>query len=177
MTKPAEYEIIVFSPTRKGNGSSRLETTLSTSQRDRGLRPSLCDSRAWVLCPHPEWGALFPESQAFSTSAVGARSVSGSVHGTWAGSEIEQQALALLGDWWAESALSHGPGDFWSPLSLNPSQLNYFLFLNFSFFLSVCAGSLLLCKLSLVVASEGYPLVAGCGLLVMVASLVVEHRL
>ena len=32
-------------------------------------------------------------------------------------------------------------------------------------------------KLPLVVASEGYSLVAVCGLLVMVASLVVEHRL
>ena len=62
-------------------------------------------------------------------------------------------------------------------MSLSPSQLNSLFSLFKFFFLSVCAGSLLLCKLSLVVASEGYSLVAGCGLLVMVASLVVEHRL
>jgi len=38
-----------------------------------------------------------------------------------------------------------------------------------------CAGSLLLCRLSLVMASWGYPLVEVHRLLTVVASLVVEH--
>ena len=41
---------------------------------------------------------------------------------------------------------------------------------NLSYFLAAC-------RLSLVVASEGYSLVAVCGLLFAVASLVAEHRL
>ena len=40
-----------------------------------------------------------------------------------------------------------------------------------------CAGSSLLCRLSLVVASEGYSPVALCGLIIVVASLVGEHGL
>ena len=49
----------------------------------------------------------------------------------------------------------------------------WFLLINFGY-----AGSLLLLHgLSLVVASEAYPLVAVCRLLIAMASLVVEHRL
>ena len=49
---------------------------------------------------------------------------------------------------------------------------------NGSIFLSFgCAGSSLLCGLSLVAASRGYSLVAVWGLLVAVVSLVVEDRL
>ena len=44
-------------------------------------------------------------------------------------------------------------------------------------FIFGCAGSLLLCCLFLVVASRGYSLVAVCGLLIAVASLVAERRL
>ena len=44
-------------------------------------------------------------------------------------------------------------------------------------FIFGCAGSLFVQGLSLVVASRGYSLVAGCGLLMAVASLVVEHGL
>ena len=45
------------------------------------------------------------------------------------------------------------------------------------FIIFVCAGSSLLHRLSLVVVSEGYSLAEGCGLLIVVASLVVEHGL
>ena len=44
-------------------------------------------------------------------------------------------------------------------------------------FIFGCAGSLLLCCLFLVVASRGYSLVAVCGLLIAVASLVAQHGL
>jgi len=83
-------------------------------------------------------GILHVRHALHGPSAVEAWSMSGSVHGTWAGSEIQQQASALLGDWWAESALPHGPGDFWSPLTLNPSQLNSLFSLFKFFFLSFC---------------------------------------
>ena len=44
-------------------------------------------------------------------------------------------------------------------------------------FIFGCAGSLLLHGLSLAVADQGYSLVVVCGLLIVVASIVVEHRL
>ena len=44
-------------------------------------------------------------------------------------------------------------------------------------FIFGCAGSLLLHGLSLAVAGQGYSLVVVCGLLIVVASIVVEHRL
>ena len=52
-----------------------------------------------------------------------------------------------------------------------------FFLTNFYLFIFVCAGSLLLCRLSLVVASRDCSLVATHRLLTAVASLVVEHRL
>ena len=45
----------------------------------------------------------------------------------------------------------------------------------FYLFLFGCAGSLLLCRLSLVVASGVYSLVVACKRLIAVASLVAEH--
>ena len=45
----------------------------------------------------------------------------------------------------------------------------------FFFFFSVCAGSLLLHRLSLVAVSDSYSLVLVCKLLLMGVSLVVEH--
>ena len=54
---------------------------------------------------------------------------------------------------------------------LNPIQFLKLIYL----FTFGCAGSSLLCGLSLVVESEGYSLVAVRGLLIAVASLVAEH--
>ena len=50
------------------------------------------------------------------------------------------------------------------------SLCKHFKFFNFFFFFAVCG-------LSLVVASEGYSLVAGCGPLSAVAPPVAEHKL
>ena len=47
----------------------------------------------------------------------------------------------------------------------------------FHFFIFGCAGSLLLSRFSLVVASRGYSLVVEHRLLIVVASLVSEHGL
>ena len=52
-----------------------------------------------------------------------------------------------------------------------------FTCISFYLFIYGCAGFLLLCRLSLVAASRGYSLVAGCGLLIAVASLIAEHGL
>ena len=52
----------------------------------------------------------------------------------------------------------------------------YSFFLIFFFFFG-CTGSLLLCRLSLVVASRGYSPVAVCRLLIAAASLIPEHGL
>ena len=49
--------------------------------------------------------------------------------------------------------------------------------LKFNLFIFGCAGSSLMLRLSLVVASRGYSLVAVHGLLIVVAFLVAEHRL
>ena len=49
--------------------------------------------------------------------------------------------------------------------------------ISFYLFIYGCAGLLLLCRLSLVAASRGYSLVAVCGLLIAVASLIAEHGL
>ena len=51
------------------------------------------------------------------------------------------------------------------------------LFKLFYLFIFGCAGSSLLCGLSLVAESESYSLVAVCRLLIVVASFVAEHRL
>ena len=53
----------------------------------------------------------------------------------------------------------------------------FFLHVYFYLFIFGCAGSSLLHGLSLVVVSRGYSLVAVCGLLTALASLVAEHGL
>ena len=53
---------------------------------------------------------------------------------------------------------------------------HYYLLFKIILFIFGCAGSLLLCRLFLVV-SVGYSLVAACGLLVAVASLVAQPGL
>ena len=53
----------------------------------------------------------------------------------------------------------------------------FFLHVYFYSFIFGCAGSSLLHGLSLVVVSRGYSLVAVCGLLTALASLVAEHGL
>ena len=79
------------------------------------------------------------------------------------------------------------PDSFWLCKDLSLSLfLNVFLFLDFFFFffgLTILliylgfAESSLLCGLSLVLASGDYSLVVAHGLLLVVASLVVDHRL
>ena len=54
---------------------------------------------------------------------------------------------------------------------------HYYLLFNIILFIFGCAGSLLLCPLFLDVVSAGYSLVAVCGLLVAVASLVAQPGL
>ena len=56
-----------------------------------------------------------------------------------------------------------------------PIHLPVFGVFFFFFFFSVCAGSLLLHRLSLVAVSDSYSLVLVCKLLLMGVSLVVEH--
>ena len=64
------------------------------------------------------------------------------------------------------------------PVALHPHQyltLSLSLFLSLFFFFLLHWVFIAECKFSLVAASEGYSLVAGCELLVLMASLVAEN--